>query len=233
MKDIQTGMYPGAKTWNPAVGCGFHCKYCQYTFQRQLKRQKGDCLLCYKYEPHTHPKRLKRIPSAEIVFVVGDGDICFCPAWFTREIIARIKEHNKKCPYKTYYFQSKNPAYFGDFIALLPENVILLTTLETNRDEGYEKISSAPKPSIRFKNFLSLDYPRKVLTIEPVMDFDLPILVNWVAQISPEYVWFGFNSKPNMIRLPEPSLDKAQSFINELKLRGIQVRGKELRGLRI
>jgi hypothetical protein len=33
--------------------------------------------------------------------------------------------------------------------------------------------------------------------------------------------------------LPEPSLEKAQKFINTLASSGIEVRGKELRGLTI
>ena len=36
------------------------------------------------------------------------------------------------------------PVYFERFLADLPDNVILLTTLETNRDDGYAAISKAP-----------------------------------------------------------------------------------------
>jgi len=179
-----------------------------------------------------HPERLKRIPSAKIIFVCGDSDIRFAPLWYMEKIIKSIEEHNKKCPYKTYYFQSKDPKCFKPILHLLPKNAIILTTLETNKDEGYEKISKASKPSVRFKEFLELDYPRKVVTIEPIMDFELEIFIDWIYQIKPEYVWIGFNSKPKKVQLPEPSLSKTEQFIDRLK-KFTEVRGKELRGLKI
>ena len=225
-------MYEETKTWNPFVGCLFGCVYCKPSFQAQLKRRK-ECLDCYNYHPHTHRKRLDKIPSAKIVFVAGDGDIAFCPLNFTTEIINAIKEHNKRCFYKTYYLQSKNPVCFKQFLNELPANVILLTTLETNRDEGYEKISKAPKPSTRYKDFLELNYRRKVVTVEPIMDFDLDTFAEWIVNIKPEYVWIGFNSRPKQVQLPEPSPAKTQELIDMLKAKGIEVRGKELRGLKV
>jgi hypothetical protein len=223
-------MYASTKTWNPFVGCLHDCTYCGPTFKAQLKRQKRRCQDCYNYKPHIHRDRLKTIPSAKIIFVVGNGDICFCPIQFIREIIDRVKEHNKRCLYKTYYFQSKNPGCFKHFMRDLPDNAILLTTLETNRNKGYRKISKAPLPTARFKDFLKLDYPRKVVTIEPVMDFDLDIFTEWVRQIKPEYVWIGYNSKPKQVSLPEPEPAKMQQFIENLK-KFTAVRGKELRNL--
>lgn len=209
-------MYKYAKTWNPFVGCRFNCIYCKPSFQQQLKRQKHRCKKCYYYVPHTHEERLKRIPSSRIVFVCGDGDISFAPVWLTNKIIDRIKEHNKRCPHKIYYFQSKEPKYFEKFLDKFPKNVFLLTTLETNRDEGYEKISRAPPPSERFKQFLELDYPRKIVTIEPIMDFDLEEFVYWIKQIKPKAVYIGYNSRPKQVQLPEPSNEKFWKLVHEL-----------------
>ncbi|RLI90343.1 MAG: hypothetical protein DRO95_06380 [Candidatus Altiarchaeales archaeon] len=217
-------MYANTKTWNPFVGCRYNCIYCKPSFQAQLKRRKKACLECYNYHPHKHEERLNIIPSAKIVFVSGCGDISFCSSEYTYRIIDRIKEHNSKCPYKTYYFQSKNPRYFKQFLEVFPDNVILLTTLETNRDENYEEISKAPKPSVRYRDFLQLDYPRKVITIEPLMDFDLDIFTEWIVRINPEYVWLGFNSRPKQVQLPEPSLEKAQKLIEKLKDNGIEIK---------
>ena len=112
-----------------------------------------------------------------------------------------------------------------------------MTTLETNIDEGYRNISKAPLPSERFRDFLDLDYPRKVVTIEPVMDFCLDGFVDWMVQLkrqdSLEYVWFGFNSKPKQVQLPEPTIEKAQTFVDKIIQNGIEVRGKSLREVRI
>ena len=228
-KTSPSRMYPNTKTWNPFKGCRFDCTYCEPTFKRQAKRQKHNCAKCYGYLPHYHEERLKTIPTAEIVFVCGNADISFCEPAFTRRIIDRIKEHSERCPGKTFYFQSKRPSYFAQFLSEFPGNVILLTTLETNRDEP--PVSKAPAPSERYRQFKALDYPRKVVTIEPVMDFDLDVFADWIRELHVEYVWLGFNSRPRSVKLPEPSPEKVQAFVDLLAEAHIEVRGKELRSL--
>ncbi len=219
-------MYKGAKTWNPFKGCNYDCIYCEPSFKR-LCRLFNKCAFCRAYIPHCHYERLAKVPNAEIVFVAGNGDLAFCPVDFVMEIIKVIRKN----PNQTFYLQSKNPKCFEWLIKELPENVILVTTLETNRDEGYGKISKAPPPSIRYRDFLLLKYPRKVVTIEPVMEFDFDIFIDWILGIDPEYVWIGYNSKPKAVKLPEPSKEKLRSFIDLLRSYGIEVRGKDLRGL--
>lgn len=233
---MPSNMYPDTKTWNRSVGCLYDCIYCRPSFQRQLKRvaRHIGCEACYKYIPHNHPERTT-IPSAPIVFVYGTGDITFYDPFQVRTTFEIIDNHKPRMK-KTYYFQSKNPECFNKYMDWFEANrnkVILLTTLETNRDEGYEKISGAPPPSKRFKDFYNLDYRRKVVTVEPVLDFDLGEFLDMIRalddQLSLEYVWFGFDSKK--CELPEPSLRKAQDFVDGLQDYGIEVRGKSLRGV--
>jgi protein gp37 len=226
---MKNRMYSDVVTWNPYKGCLFDCFYCRPSFQAQAKRQKHNCNDCYNYVPHEHPERLNKIPSAGTVFTCGNGDISFCRPEFARQIIEAIKQR----PKKTFYLQSKRPAYFQQFLKELPSNVIILTTLETNRDEGYREVSKAPAPSIRYHQIKNLSYPRKVATIEPVLDFDLEIFASWIIDLNPEYVWLGFNSRPKQVRLPEPSEKKLGQFISELKLAGIEIKGKELRSIRL
>lgn len=234
MKNNKLGnMYKETKTWNPFIGCRFDCTYCEPSFKRQLKRVAGiiGCSNCGEYKPHTHPERLRKLPSSSIIFVCGTGDINFCEPDYTRKIIDSIKRYKPRKE-KTFYFQSKSPTYFSQFIGEFPDNVILLTTLETNRDEGYSTISKAPLPSKRFKEFYELDFPRKVVTIEPVLDFDLEQFSDWIIQLHDqgnlEYVWFGFNSKTKSIQLPEPSQEKTQEFLDKLESTGIVVKEKRL-----
>ena len=224
-------MYASAETWNPIKGCLFDCTYCKPSFQKQAKRQMHNCTECYEFRPHQHPERLSKIPNAEIVFVGGNGDISFCDPAFVKQIIAAIVKKNKKRPDQVYYFQTKQPEYLAQFIGDLPPNVILVTTLETNRDEGYGAVSKAPPPSKRYAQFKQLDWPRKVITVEPAMDFDVDEFAEWLISLKPEYVWLGFNSRPRSVSLPEPTKEKMLALAERLKKAGIQVRGKELWGL--
>jgi len=239
---MTTHMYVKTKTWNPFVGCNHQCIYCVVSFQRQLKRwAKKHCLKCYNYTPHYNPARLKRIPSAEIIFVCGDGDIAFCSTSFLTIMIHRLWNHSIQCPYKTYYFQSKDwnsvlhkgRLDINDILPVSFKQAIILETLETNRDEGYERISKAPKPTIRHNFFQEINYPRKVITIEPILDFDISPFFKMITDTEPEYVWIGYNSKPNLVKLPEPSLEKTKQLMKLLKASGIEVRGKSLRGITI
>lgn len=228
-KKNTSNMYADTKTWNAFKGCGYECRYCVDSFQKQAKRQKHLCPHCYNYEPHEHPERLNKIPSAKIIFVAGNADLAFARPEYIALIIEAIIRHNKRCPHKTYFLQSKCPEIFGPFLEMLPENVILLTTLETNRDEGYELMSKAPVPTERYQQFLALDYPRKVVTCEPIADFDLETLYEWIVTIAPEYVWLGYNSHPKRVNYPEPSLDKVYALEAILKETGIPVKYKTLR----
>ena len=88
-------------------------------------------------------------------------------------------------------------------------------------------------PSKRYEQFRSLDYPRKVVTIEPIADFDLDIFASWITDIKPEYVFIGFNSRPKQVQMSEPSKQKVLEFVELLKAQDIEVRGKELRGLTV
>jgi len=82
---------------------------------------------------------------------------------------------------------------------------------------------------------MELDFPRKVLTIEPILDFDLDIFSSWIKKLHDTgdllYVYIGFNSKPKQVTLPEPSEEKVRKLINNMREHGIEVRGKELRNI--
>lgn len=227
-------MYKDVKTWNPFLGGNYNCIYCKPSFQRIVanfsKMRRSSCQGCLHYEPHEHPERLNRIPSAKTVFVCGNGDISFARPEYVKEIIAQIEEHLEKCPQKQFYFQTKNPKCLEQYINLLPpNNIILITTLETNRDEGYGQVSNAPLPSERLRAFKNLGWDRKIVTIEPIIDFDYDIFLKWIISIKPMAIWIGYNSRPKQVHLIEPTLAKTREFINELRRSGIVVNEKEMR----
>ena len=167
------------------------------------------------------------IPNAKTVFVCGNADIKFCDTDYLKQIIDAIRSNKRKG--QTFYLQSKEPACLEPVLGLLPDNVVLVTTLETNRDKGYDLVSKAPAPSVRYEQFLKLKHPRKVITAEPIMDFDLNVFAQWIIKINPEYLWLGLNSHGKSVRLPEPSPDKLYKLAEILLASGIKVRGKSLR----
>jgi len=201
------------KQWNIIVGCEYQCTYCVNSFQRQMKRQKHNCIKCYNYEPHFHPERLKqslpRTYGDEFIWCCSSGDISFARREWMDKILKRVRELSNR----TFFFQTKNPKCFHDYN--FPDNVILGITLETNKsDRNYSSISKAPKPIKRYADFLSLPFERKIVTIEPIMSFDLRFFVELIKDIAPERVYVGYDTKNS--NLPEPKLYKTFLLCSEL-----------------
>jgi len=219
----KTNMYiASVHQFNPFKGCDFGCTYCVASFQKQAKRQKHRCRKCYEYVPHEHPERLnERLPKTrgdEFISVVLSGDIAFASYEYREKILDRIRAESRK----PFLIQSKNPAVFLEH--RFPENVILGTTIETNRDDIAAKYSKAPAPSMRKEAMCKLNHPRKMITIEPILKFDLEQLVSWVLEINPEMVWVGYNSKQRCE--DNPTISDFKALITRLRLHDIKVKVK-------
>lgn len=223
---MKENMYSRSKAqWNPFVGCRHECNYCLSSFQRQLKRQVHHCQECADFTPHEHEKRLEnslpRTDVGEFIFTCSNGDVAFCSTPFLERILSRVREE----PQKTFLIQSKNPSTFNR--VKFPDNVILGTTIETTRPDIYEGISEAPIPEQRFRDLKAIKHSRKMVTIEPICEFDLETLVEWICEINPEMVWVGYDSKKNF--LPEPDLEKTLELIRRLRAKGFDVIEKTIR----
>jgi len=128
--------------------------------------------------------------------------------------ITTILMQCNRYPNNTYLFQTKNPKRFQSFQRIFPKSKIIGITLETNRENNLGK---APPRSARM-DWFTIDYPllkRKMVTIEPIMDFDVMHLGDWIKRINPEFVNIGADSKGH--NLPEPSKEKIEALIKELK----------------
>ena len=127
--------------------------------------------------------------------------------------IFKILEHCKKYNNR-YLFQSKNPHNFYRWENIFPEITYLGTTIETNR--AYPQMGNTPSPIDRatVMNHHSYYFPI-VLTIEPIMDFDLDEMLGLIYMCNPEWVNIGADSKGH--NLPEPSKKKIQSLIDGIK----------------
>jgi DNA repair photolyase len=159
--------------------------------------------------------------TGKTIFIEHKNDL-FC-AEMPDVFIIRIIAHCLKHPGNTYVFQTKNPVRYLSWDALFPKGSILGTTIETNRDMS--KISKAQPAGERALAMCRLPKEiRKFVTIEPVLDFDVDILAGWIADIRPEFLNLGADSKGH--NLPEPSIDKIYAFAEKLKEYGIELREK-------
>ena len=185
-------------TWNVIKGiCPHQCSYCY---------MKG----LVKSELHLDEKELKTdLGEGNFIFIGSSTDM-FADK-IPKEWILKVLEHCKKYPKNKYLFQSKNPKRFEEFLDLFPKNTILGTTIETNR-KGFNY--NAPEVSERQYHIQQDKFPI-MITIEPIMDFDLEIFLAWLKDIKPKWINIGADSKRH--NLPEPSWEKVERLIFELK----------------
>ncbi len=201
----QTGqMYPFVThTWNPIRGCKHKCVYC---YVKDLEKRYG-----YSREPKIVQRTLTDgLGSGKFIFVGSTTDMfgVWVPAEWIEKVLEKCRMYDNK-----YLFQSKNPKRFLGFLSSFPKKTVLGTTIETNRD--YD-VSKAPKVSERLSAMYEI--PKrfvKMISIEPIMDFDMHQFVSWIESVKPAFVSIGADSKNH--DLPEPSGDKVKQLIRELQ----------------
>ncbi len=207
------------KTYNPIGGvCSHSCTYCYVKSNHRPAVKKK-----YTGKPFlVHREANKSLGKDHFYFVCSMIDM------FANSIkgysILKILEQCRKYDNK-YLFQTKNPNRFYDFEGKFPKTTYLGTTIETNRI--YPQMGNTPKPIDRamVMNHHSYYFPT-TLTIEPIMDFDLDEMLGLVNMCNPEWVNIGANSKQGLCKLPEPSVQKVRSLIEELTCEGIDVKLK-------
>jgi DNA repair photolyase len=196
------------KTWNVFTGCRFGCTYCwapgliEGRLSHSPKYKKG-------FEPTFHPEELRRtFKPGDFVGVALMGDISFATAWELDAIV----ETTRRFPQTDFLFQTKNPGSYWRLESLGLKNVYYGTTIESNL---WNICSLAPAPVLRLDAMRSLKVPHKFLSIEPILDFELPGLVEWVRAIGPEIVEVGADNYHHC--LPEPPWSKVEALLAELR----------------
>ncbi|MCK4252710.1 DUF5131 family protein [candidate division WOR-3 bacterium] len=194
--------------WDPIAGeCKHKCKYCY------VKRGTAGRLKLSKYlgETRLHHCITEDLGSGNFIFVGSMTDMW--GEWVPKYMINRVLIQCMKFRNK-YFFQSKNPRRFQDFIGRFPEYTTLGTTIETNR--VYPNMSKAPDPLSRAIQLAKITEFVRTITIEPILDFDLDELLTLVDIVKPEWINIGADSKktPN---LPEPSPVKVRTLIQRLE----------------
>jgi len=202
------------ETWNPVTGCNHYCIYC---WARRLALTKLKNTKKYRngFKPAIHPNEFKKKFSGGIVFVTDMGDLF--SSTVPREWILKVIRYTAKFSDTYFLFMTKNPMRYHEFLDEFPPNAILGATIETDRDDLYykHKISQAPPPSERYIAMKTLDWDKKFISIEPILDFDLENFSKWIEEISPIMVYIGYDNYG--WKLPEPPLNKTLELIDKLR----------------
>lgn len=184
-----------------------------YSFVTHTKNYiRGKCPIgCeYCYVPHTRAKRFyegePRLIEKELHENLGTDKFIFVGSMFDmwhnsipNDWIDKILRHCKDHRDNKYLFQSKNPERFacfnvdGDY----PLSTIFGTTLESNRVKGFTERCMA-LAQLRY----GPSEPRVMISIEPIMRFDLDELVGPIQYLSPSFVTIGADSKGHEMLVP-------------------------------
>lgn len=189
-------------TWNVIKGeCPHQCSYCY-------------CKKWGKQSPlHFDEKELKTdLGNGNFIFVGSS-----CDMWaddIPVEWIELVLEHCRLHPHNTYLFQSKNPQRIIDWTCDFPPKTLIGTTIETNRTYS-DEVYKAPYRRDRYIAMTKYD-SYKMVSIEPIMDFDLDVIVEWMREIKPQFVSIGANTNYK-VQLPEPPSEKVKILIEALQ----------------
>jgi DNA repair photolyase len=207
LNKIKGNMYdqdiiPLTHTWNTVKGKCFHdCSYCYMKRWGNLKEVRFD------------RSELKTDLDTENYIFVGSS----CDMWAEDIESIWIYRTLQLCQdyfLNKYFFQTKHPERFLRFEKDIPKDSVLCTTIETNRN--YRDIfGKSPEIMERVESMNEILSFEKMITIEPILDFDLADFVYYIKKCNPSQVNIGADSRG--LKLPEPSSEKIHDLINELK----------------
>jgi len=191
------------------IGCLHNCSYC---WARNLAETKLKDKEKYKdgFKPKIFEYELSKKFYSKFVFITDMGDLF--GTWVPSEWILNVIDAIKNSPSSLFLFMTKNPSRYNEFLEIFPQNVVLGATIESNREY---KVSKTPKAAKRYLAMRDLPFNKKMVSVEPIMDFDLEILVQWISDIKPILVHVGYDNYNN--NLPEPSLSKTMQLIDILR----------------
>lgn len=175
-----------------------------------------ECIYCYM---ERFPQGELRLDEGEFNTNLGENNTIFFGSstdmWaeeIPSEWITKVLSYCRVFTENSYLFQTKNPRRFHEFIDDFPSDVILGVTLESNQDHGTTK---APSPKERMTAMVELDGFPKMVSIEPIEEFDVTTFVTWIRAIAPSFVSIGADSQGH--KLPEPPGEKIGELIAHLQ----------------
>lgn len=177
-----------------------------------------DCSYCYMKE---FPQNKLRFDKKELKTNLGNGNFIFVGSscdMFADDVpdnwIFDTFNHCLKHPDNRYFFQTKNTERLWKLHRYIPEDSILCTTIETNREHD-DIMGQCPPLKGRSYWLGIIENFEKTVTIEPIMNFDLEELIWLIKRINPLWVSIGADSKKH--NLPEPKAGQILELILSLK----------------
>jgi protein gp37 len=192
-------------TWNPIKGfCPYNCSYC-------FTHRWGD-----QNPLHLDEKELRvNLGSGNFIFICSGCDL-FHPD-IPEEMFSRVLRHVREFQDNRYLLHTKNPARVLELAHKgysWPGGSEICVTAETNR--WYSDMGNAPDPIERLHELARIG-GKRMITIEPVMDFDITEFSMAIGQSFPYQVNIGADSGHNGLK--EPSAEKLALLIDWLVTR--------------
>ena len=196
--------------------------FVSHTFNIIKGKCPHDCSYCYMKKFKLSDMRFDKkaldidLGSANFIFI---GSSCDMFAEGVPELwIVNTLEHLMKFKNR-YLFQSKNPSRIYKLAKHIPLETgtginVIGTTIETNR--RYREMGDAPEVveranALRILGDLGFE---TMVTIEPILDFDVAEFTLLIRNANPTWVNIGADSKAH--GLPEPSRDKVLELVGKL-----------------
>jgi protein gp37 len=201
LKESTGNMYPWiTHTWNPVRGkCEYECSYCY------VHRWGYSSSPIYLDESWLRDD----LGKGNYIFVCSGCDLFASKV--SNEWRQRVFDYTRSFPDNKYLWHTKNP----DMVLKLQEeftnNDTLCVTIESNIP--WPGISKAPQPFKRFEYLKRLS-KRRMITVEPAMDFDVMTFSDMIIGCEPYQVNIGADGGHN--HLPEPSREKIEELIELL-----------------
>ena len=179
-------------TWNPIKGkCSHGCTYCymkKMCSRLNTPRLDAAELTCY-------------LECSNFIFVGSSIDMWAedIPSHWIKMVLDYCDRSANK-----YLFQSKNPSRILDFIThpVFHHSVVCTTIEIEERVRAMEKIVD-----------LGID---TYVTAEPLMQFDLDKMIEYIKRCKPLQVNIGRNTN-RKVQLPEPTANEAKVLVMELE----------------
>lgn len=205
-----------------------------------------NCLICWTLfmpgGPISHaPKLMQKdeyelLKEREACIFLNSAHDSFAKCIPTEWILSMLRWIGRQHPSLEFYLQSQaiERAFYEAIIFLnlldLKHQVIIGTTIQTNRQDIIDKISNAPSIESRFTTMLKIGgYGFRLrLSLEPLFAFDYIQLRDMVLKIEPELVEVGLDNYAHRhkIKIPQPDYPSYTYLKQDLEDAGIKVNEK-------